>query len=304
MLYDKKQALKRCDKYHDIKGSVYKALEEVLSSPKGNLVVEFAKKMIGKPYGAKSMNMDKVVDCAEFTRILFYIFFGKDIGSWSDGQLYDRDGKTIGNHYDDLASAPILSVVLYKTSKRKRTGHAALKIDSNHIIHSGAKEHKKKVGISDLYWGKSKYRIVAIRQFISDEELASVIVGNEPPIEESEEYDMLKHGSKGRGTYLWQHTLKRAGYTVLKPNKKWADMETGEVNGCDGIFGDWTELVTIDAQGKHGLPKTGVVDPITYGCVVSEIDTVNTEEMVKLKEQNMFYASVINDAKADLNRAS
>jgi hypothetical protein len=129
--------------------------------------------------------MEHKVDCAELLRIGFYIYIGIDIGSWSDGALYDSDGQTIGDDYDDLKDVPVLSAILYKTSKKKKTGHAAAKINDYQIIQSGASEHKKKVGISDLYWGKGKYRIVAIRRFLSDKQIDALTVKEDNPVPEA-----------------------------------------------------------------------------------------------------------------------
>lgn len=180
MLYNKEDALRRCDQYHDINRSVYKHLKEVINAsyPKGtNLVIEFLKRMIGKPYGARNMCMDDVVDCAELPRIAFWIFFEIDPGSWSDGQYYSRKGKTIGKDLQTLIEAPLLALAFYDTSKAKTSGHVSVRISSTQIIQSGANEHNDKVGISAIDWLERK--LIRVRTFLTAAELESITVGEQ-----------------------------------------------------------------------------------------------------------------------------
>lgn len=88
---------------------------------------------------------------------------------------------------------------------------------------------------------------------------------------ESEDNELLNINDK-ESVYLFQKACQKAGYTMLKSGETWLDMKTGANNGCDGKKGNWTDTVIASIQDKHDLPKTGEVDFMTYGCVVSEIN--------------------------------
>ena len=168
MSLDKEQILKRAEKYHSKTGPVVTAVKEVLSGvyPAGtNRILVFVQKFIGLKYGAVSMCMDKVVDCAELWRITFYIWFGIDIGDFTDAQYLNPAGVIVTRDFNALPTCRSLDLVYYKTSSRKRSGHVAAIFDSARIFHSGAAEHGSRVNFSKITWGK-KYFTSADRKSV------------------------------------------------------------------------------------------------------------------------------------------
>jgi len=96
---------------------------------------------------------------------------------------------------------------------------------------------------------------------------------------------MIKAGQKDGDTpgpvYMFQHACLKAGRTVLQAGKTWADLVTGEINGCDGSQGKWMQGIVTAIQAKYGLPQTGDVDALTYGYLVSEIDVDAADETIR-----------------------
>lgn len=248
-MLSRSQAIKQVRKYHPEGGRVEGIVKKIYDTnwPNGtDRLMEFYLENIGLPYGAKNMNMESVVDCAEIHRIGQFALIGHDIGSWSDGQLTDKDGWDVADGYEDLKGMRAHDLAFYKTSSRKHSGHVAGVMDDKHIVQSGASEHGKKVGISDLYWGKGKYKIVKIRRFLTDAEYLSLIVGGKPI---SYVYALAK-GDKGEEVKAWQRRLIAQGYDL----GKW---------GADGSFGDQTDKATKQFQKDNGLTPHGAVNPMT-----------------------------------------
>lgn len=165
---------------HTPSGPVLTRLRKVLNTehPKGtNLLLEFLTQFMGWPYGAKNKIMDKVVDCAELPRIAYYIFFGIDIGSWSDAQYLNKSGKVVAESISDFAKCRPLTLGFYKTSLLKRTGHVTILYDSKRILHSGAIDTKRLVGFSDVAWGRNSF--LCAKDFITDDQFNSLIAGGE-----------------------------------------------------------------------------------------------------------------------------
>lgn len=275
MIYKKEDALQRCAKYHDINGRIYGMLKGVLNAvhPIGtNLVLKFVDACVkaGLPYVATNMQIDTGADCAEFWRVVFFIFFGKDIGVWTVSQWGNKEGI----HFSDKNQLRVLDMIYFNFDE-KVVSHTAGYVGNGQMVHT---TQVKNTNFDLRYDPITKYKsIKGYVRFITDAELASVTVGG-TIIEEGD--IMLKKNDKGKGVYLYQHACLKAGFNPLKSGKKWKDMETGVVNGCDGSFGAHMETVTKQVQSKYGLPQTGTVDAITYGCLVSGIKPDTSGELV------------------------
>lgn len=223
-----------------------------------NKIVEVAKTFIGTAYSE--------LDCSAFCREVFRQF----------GYELPRVSATQGKHLYDKGLATKINKTETKgeVQAKLKVGdlmwwghpnwperwleihHVGIYIGNGEIIESSGDG----VHISKL-WETSKWQLVLIGDITS---LLTNI--------ESEENEVIKQGDEGITVYLFQHACKKAGHDPLKPGETWEDMKTGENNGCDGEFGPHMALVTASVQDKHGLPKTGEVDNLTYGCVVSEIN--------------------------------
>jgi hypothetical protein len=84
---------------------------------------------------------------------------------------------------------------------------------------------------------------------------------------ESEEAIMLIVGDKGIPVYQLQSGLNALGYSL----GSFKDMKTGDLNGCDGVFGSVTETAVKNLQAKHDLVPSGKVDFETYGVLTEDI---------------------------------
>jgi hypothetical protein len=271
---DKQAIYTRALKHHSPKGRVIKALDKVFGAtyPAGtNLVLEFLKEFIGMRYGHVDACMDKVTDCAELWRVTFYIWFGIDIGNYSDAEY--KHGTFVTKIFKFLPACRPLDLVFYDTSSKKITGHVAGIFDTKRIFQSGAASNHSRVNFSPIFWlpkGKTSACFRGVKRYLTDEQYNSVIVG-EVKKETEESEIMLKQGDKGQAVYNFQHACLRAGCSPLKKGEKWKDWKTGEINGCDAEFGEYMVTVVKGIQANHNLPQSGTVDALTYGCLVSDI---------------------------------
>jgi cell wall-associated NlpC family hydrolase len=260
MQIDKDAILTRALKHHSPTGRVVKALKKVFNAtyPEGtNLVLKFMEQFIGLKYGAKDMCMDNVVDCAEFPRITFYIWFGVDIGNFSDAQYKSKRGATISENIADVYNARPLDLFFYNTSSKKITGHVAVKFDANRIIQSGAKEHNSKVGFSALTWNSSRF--MCIRRFLSDEQYQSVIVGGVEKEAETQYWRLLKNKGvpylNGADVLHVQTKLKELGYFK---------------GSLGGNYGPITEAAVREFQKVMKLKVDGIVGPKTWNALFGD----------------------------------
>jgi len=260
ILKNKDVIIERALKYHSPTGRVVKALKEVFNTtyPEGtNVVLKFMEKFIGLKYGAVDMCMDNVVDCAEFPRITFYIFYGIDIGNYSDAQYKSKLGMTISTDIAGVYEARPLDLIFYNTSSKKITGHVAVKFDANRIIQSGAKEHNSKVGFSALTWNSGRF--MCVRRFLSDEQYLSAIVGGVEVEPEAQYWRLLKN--KGV-PYLNGPDVLRV-QTRLK--------ELGHFKGSlGGNYGPITEAAVIEFQKAMKLKVDGIVGPKTWNALFGD----------------------------------
>lgn len=64
--------------------------------------------------------------------------------------------------------------------------------------------------------------------------------------------DTIRKGSRGTGVRLAQNILKNTGVPEWDPGN------------VDGIFGPQTELAVSNYQADLGLPKDGIIGPVTW----------------------------------------
>lgn len=250
---DDAQIIARAERYHSSDGRVVKAVKEVLATnyPCGtNRILMFVQKFIGLKYGARNMNMDNMVDCAELWRITFYIWFGMDIGSYSDAQYLNRTATIVTDDFDALPKCRPLDLVFYKTSSKKRSGHVAGIFDTARIFHSGASENGSRVNFSKITWGRRYFTSpMYVKRFLSDEQYASVIVGGKIDEHDVPYAGLLKFGSKGDAVKKVQSALKALGYFK------------GAVKGNYLVL---TRKAVRAYQKANGLEVDGIVGPITW----------------------------------------
>lgn len=272
-MLDKNAIRERCLKHHSPTGPVIAALDEVLNTsyPAGtNLVLKFVEKFIGWKYGAKDMCMDEVVDCEELWRIAFYIWFGIDIGNFSDAAYKSILGTTISEDFDSVYSARPLDLFFYNTSSAKITGHVAAKYDDTRIFHSGAKENNSKVNFSAITWNKSLF--MCIRRFISDDQFASIIVGGVEVPQEAQYWRALKN--KGV-PYL-------DGADVLRVQTRLGEL--GYFKGSlGGNYGPITESAIRAFQKSNGLSVDGVCGPKTWAALFTGAAKAKAAVEIKYK---------------------
>jgi hypothetical protein len=177
-MVNKDEVIARALKHHSKTGRALNALNKVFSTdyPAGtNLVLKFAELFKGLPYGHSNMCMDKNVDCSEFWRIIYYIWFGVDLGNFSDAVYYNRLGTTITTDYRELGTkCRPLDLTFYHTNRNKKTGHVSGIFDSTRQIMSGAAVNLGKVGFTGFKWHSSIF--MCAKRYLTDEQIASVTV--------------------------------------------------------------------------------------------------------------------------------
>lgn len=164
-----------------------KVFDKALSNgyPEGtNIIFEFAREMIGLPYGDNGLSLDYKADCSQWVINVMHYFFGiSNLGSYTQS-LYDASGGT--KYYDwkinppfameYLNNAPPLSYILYKFSDRNPDAtHAALKVSATQICHT--RSTSKPLMFSPITY-EADSSITQIRDLLSPEQHAMVIVGN------------------------------------------------------------------------------------------------------------------------------
>lgn len=260
MNFDKDAIRKRALVHHALDGRVMQALEEVFATiyPVGTwLVMKFIEKMIGLKYGAINMCMDTEVDCAELPRIAYNIWYGIDIGSFSDAQYLSKLGTTVTTNFADVYTLPSGTLLFYKTSNAKKTGHVSILHDPARILHSGAEENNAKVNYSAIDWNKSRF--VCARQFLSPGQIAQYTVGGSEAIiapTEATYWRLLKFGgvpyTNGADVRRVQTKLKELGFFKAS---------------LGGNYGPITEAAVMAFQQHNGLKVDGVVGPITWAVL-------------------------------------
>lgn len=137
-MLDKEVIIKRALKHNATDGRTLKALRKILDAdyPAGtNLVVEFVKEFMGLPYGDDGLRLDKKADCSSFWGSVFYVWFGIDIGSYTESQWANKNARRI-----PFENAPVLSLIYYDFKKPGRTvTHVAGKISETRIAHTRSK---------------------------------------------------------------------------------------------------------------------------------------------------------------------
>lgn len=288
-MVNKDEVIARALKHHSKTGRVLTALNSIFSTdyPEGtNLVLKFAEMFKGLPYGHFNMCMDKKVDCAEFWRIIYYIWFGIDLGNFTDALYYNRLGKTITTDYRELgAKCRPLDLTFYHTNKNKKTGHVSGIFDSTRQLMSGAAINLGKVGFTGFKWHSLIF--MCAKRYLTDEQIASVTV---------QAADTSESTTSGMPTIAVVNTTDTivstaAGSSVVadvtytrllkigKPFMKGKDIleiqtklkEQGYYSGSlDGIYGPETYKAVTGFQKKNGLAMDGVTGPKTWTKLIGQ----------------------------------
>ena len=256
---DKEAIYKRALEKHSPAGRVTKALDKVFNTSYAegtNLILEYLKEFIGMEYGAKDMWMDNVVDCAELPRITFYIWYGIDIGNFSDAQ-YKR-GTFITKDFNKMSECRSLDLAFYHTSSKKTTGHVAIIYDSQRIFQSGAATNKSLVNFSPIDWlptRKTADCFMGVKRYLTDEQYNDVIV------QKVQFTRILKRVIPWRRKDYMHGEDVREVQTKLK--------ELGFFNGAlGGNYGPITRAAVRAWQRSLGLPRTGVIDKSMWDRLV------------------------------------
>lgn len=69
-------------------------------------------------------------------------------------------------------------------------------------------------------------------------------------------YPLTRQGSRGPYVCIAQDSLTYLGFNT---------------NGLDGVFGNNTRNATIDYQNSRGLTADGIIGPITWNRLMSEV---------------------------------
>ena len=116
-------------------------------TPKGEQVVKYARKFLGRPYRYGGTSLTRGTDCSGFTMRIFQ-HFGKKIPRTSRAQR--KAGKKVKN----LKSAKPGDLICY-------SGHVAIYMGKNKIIHASNRKTGIKIGKNARY-----KKIVAIRRIV------------------------------------------------------------------------------------------------------------------------------------------
>jgi len=248
---------------HKDGGIVIKAIEASFDPklPKGtNRMLKFYEGLLGHPYGATDKCIDKKTDCAEMTRVGYWVYIGRDIGNFTDAQYKNKTGVVVTEDFNALPKCRPTDLVFYKTSSTKKTGHVSVIYDSKHIIHSGASENGKKVGFSAITWGKKYWKKgMCAKRFITDEEYQALIVGGIEKEAETQYWRLLKNKGvpylNGPDVLRVQAKLKELGYFK---------------GSLGGNYGPITEAAVIEFQRAMKLAVDGIVGPKTWAALFGE----------------------------------
>ncbi len=244
-MLNKDEVLKRARERHTETGRVIKALKRAFNaSPGSNLLIEFVKEMQGLPYGISEWSIDKKADCSEFWRVTYYIFFGFDIGSYTESQYENKRGKNIGTN---IKNTRLGDLIYYNFKKSRNVSHVAGVIDKNRIAHTRSIANPLMFSKIDY----SKNSIVGIKRFLTDLEVASLnIIGSVP--------NTIKYGDNNIYVGSYQRALMVLGFDVGKTKD-------------DNIFGKNTLNAHNLFQTLHGLSETNHVDVATQAKIFDKL---------------------------------
>lgn len=288
-MVNKDEVIARALKHHSKTGRVLTALNSIFSTdyPEGtNLVLKFAEMFKGLPYGHFNMCMDKKVDCAEFWRIIYYIWFGIDLGNFSDAVYCNRLGTTITTDYRELSTkCRPLDLTFYHTNRNKKTGHVSGIFDSTKQLMSGASINLGKVGFTGFKWHRSIF--VCAKRYLTDEQIAGVtvqaadtsksVITVKPTIAVDSNTGTVVSTTAGPSVVsevTYTRLLKIAkpfmnGKDILEVQTKLK--EQGYYSGgLDGIYGPETYKAVTGFQKKNGLTADGVTGPKTWTELIGQ----------------------------------
>lgn len=272
MEFNKQDALKRCKEKHETTGRIYKMFERVLkaSYPKGtNLVLAVMDELVnmGLPYVATNMDIDKGADCAEVWRVVFYWFFGKDIGNYTQAQWNDND---VILRFDDRKDLRVLDLIYFNFKAGRKVSHVGGYVGGKQMIHTTQISGNHDLRYDSIYKYSDKYYVGCVR-FITNKELASVIVGGEINKNESEDNDMIIKGDPRKELVAdIQGKLVSLGYDL-----------GGYGNNKDGIDGEYGGK-TFWAVEKFQNDCSITVNDDTKGYVTAETALVLSNMSNKL----------------------
>ena len=239
-------------------GYTVKAMETVCAGKLDagtNIMVQFALQFDGKetvedqtqwdtperrlPYG-DARSLDARSDCSSFVQNLYDLFFGINIGTWTEAQWKKYKSKQV-----DFKNLRPCDLIFWNFKKGRNVSHVAMYIGNNKIIHTTSSGNPLRVEASS-YSAKSRVGCVRI---LSDAQYNNLIYGGEV----TEELPLLKLGSSGSAVTKLQELLNAIG-AGLK---------------VDGDFGKKTLAAVKDYQKKKGLNVDGVVGKFTWDSLLS-----------------------------------
>jgi len=267
-------------------GYTVRAMKAVCDAARGaalqdgtNLLVQFALLFDGKktpeqqiafpnekrlPYG-DSRSLDKSSDCSSWVQNLFDLFFGINIGSWTEAQWKNLKSKTVA--FKNLRPCDLI----YWNFKSGRTvSHCALYIGGGKIIHTTSKSNPLRVDSSGYSASK---RVGCVRPLTNAQYDSLVYYKNDKGDDIG-----LKKGDAGEPVEGLQRALVLLGYDLgdYGQNK----------DGIDAKFGSVTEAAVKAFQTDKGLPVTGVVDSATAAAIMDALSAKasqfpDTEELMR-----------------------
>jgi murein L,D-transpeptidase YcbB/YkuD len=166
--------------------------------------------------------------------------------------------------YKTIASAPILSIILYKLSSRNpHATHAAGKVSGTEI---GDTRSLLKPFMFRAFKGWKENKITRIVDYITPEQRESVIVHNEnkpqpqPEVKPvNSDMPQLEYGDG----YITHLTLKPYAKTLQKELNK-----LGYNLDVDGKYGEKTAAAVKAYQRKNGLEVDGIAGKYTWGALL------------------------------------
>lgn len=230
------------------------------------------------PYSQlKRMSPDQSMDCSSFPRFVFYIFFGIDIGTYTENQYYTIPkigGWDVGR--DVLQWRPLDLIQYNFKSWPRHASHDSTYIGGGKIIHTRSKTHPMQID-SATY---AKDSIVKVWRILSASQYLSSFVGKEdigvpdpdPAIPVyTRTLKFTKPVMSGADVWWIQYCLNAkihpAGFQDRYGTWRGTPLET------DAKYGTKTEGAVYHYQTRHPEcgKANGIVNEATWDSVVGGI---------------------------------
>lgn len=232
------------------------------------------------PYG-DCRSLDKSSDCSSWVENLFDLFFGIDIGTWTESQWKNLKSNEIP--FEDMRPCDL---IFWNFKSGRKVSHVALYIGNGRIIHTTGVNEPMRVETANY---ASLKRVGCVRP-LSDEQYNSLIYIRSS--EEAEGNDIeMKKGDISEQVGKLQQALLILGYNLgaFGPDK----------NGIDNSFGNVTETAVKTFQLDNGISVTGIADTVTTAAILAALSLKvfgNADSEAGLRQQ-------INDLNAKIEAA-